>query len=220
MIEIDSLSKHFLLPDTSYLKVFDTMNITIDTGDFVAIMGQSGQGKTTFLNILSGLERNYTGSVKVLGKKLEELSESEITSFRGRHISYVFQDYNLIDSLTVEENIELILDINKLSRRYSIDDILSIVGLSSKKKSYPIELSGGEKQRVALARSFIGRSDIILADEPTGSLDEGNARRVMVLLKQLWKETGCTIIMITHSEDIAYFAESQYILRDRQLIKK
>ena len=219
MIQIKWLSKSFILPDNTKLEIFENVDIDITSWEFVAVMWQSGQWKTTLLNILAGLEREYVWSVKILWKRIDTLPEFELTKFRGKHISYVFQEYNLIDSLTVEENIELVLDINKIARRYSTDEILERVGLASKKYSYPTELSGWEKQRVALARSFIGVSDIILADEPTWSLDEKNAQKVMSLLTELWRETRCTIIMITHSREIAEFAWIRYKLKEKQLIK-
>jgi len=219
MIEIKQLSKSFRLPDSSQLEIFHDVDMHITSWEFVAVMGQSGQGKTTLLNILSGLEREYQGSVNIWWTDIWVLSESLMTQFRGKHISYVFQEYNLIDSLTVEENIELVLDINKIARRYRSDEILERVGLSSKKYSYPTELSGWEKQRVALARSFVWVSDIILADEPTGSLDEANAQKIMQLLTDLWKETHCTIVMITHSQEIADYAQVCYRLKDKKLLK-
>lgn len=219
MIEIIDLSKSFVLPDASSLEIFDDMSLRIKSGDFVSIMGPSGQGKTTLLNILAGIERQYRWSTQVWWKNLEDMSDSEITRFRGKNISYVFQEYNLIDSLTVEENIELVLDINHIKRRYETDDILKRVWLTGKKKSYPTELSWWEKQRVALARSFVGEARLILADEPTGSLDEKNATRVMELLRDLWREAGCTIIMITHDEKIAQYAELHYTLKNKKLIQ-
>ena len=221
MIEITQLTKRFLLPDNSHLEIFDAMDFSVDTWKFIALMGQSGQGKTTFLNILAWLERDYIWKVQILGNDLKNLSDTEITSFRGKHISYIFQEYNLIESLTVEENIELVLDINHIKRRYETDDILARVWLSDKKRRYPTELSGGEKQRTAIARSFIGETDIILADEPTGSLDEKNAMQVMQLLQELWSDTRqCTIIMITHSTEIAQYAQEQYILEHKKFSKK
>ena len=220
MIEITKLTKRFLLPDNSHLEIFDSMDFTVDSWEFIALMWQSGQGKTTFLNILAWLERDYTWRVQILWNNLQDLDDKEITSFRGKHISYIFQEYNLIESLSVEENIELVLDINHIKRRYESDDILRRVWLLEKKRSYPRELSGWEKQRTAIARSFIGETDIILADEPTGSLDEKNATQVMQLLQELWSDTQCTIIMITHSSEIAQYAQKQYILEHKKFFKK
>lgn len=219
MIKIDTLTKSFSLPDSSTLTIFQDVNFSVGSWEFVAIMWQSGQGKTTLLNIIAWLEREYSGSVTILWTSLDTLTESDITRFRGKHMSYVFQEYNLIDSLTVQENIELVLDINKITRRFTTDEILERVGLLSKKYSYPTELSGWEKQRVALARSFMWKSDIILADEPTGSLDEKNAQIVMQLFIDLWRETKCSVVMITHAEEIAAFAETHYILREKQIVK-
>ena len=219
MIEIYSLTKSFSTPENEILKLFENMNLRFETWDFVALMWPSGQWKTTFLNMLSGLESDYTGSIQIADTKLESLTESQRTAFRGKHISYVFQDYNLIDTLTVEENIDLVLDINHTKRRYSTDEILTKVWLLSKKKSFPNQLSWGEKQRVALARAFVSVTDIILADEPTGSLDEKNEKKVMELFQTLWKESGVTLVMITHSETVASYAANKYILADHTFKK-
>ena len=214
MILIQSLSKYFELPNKEKLLLFENMNLSFETWDFIALMWPSGQWKTTFLNMIAGLESDHAGSIQINEVYLESLSESQRTAFRGKHISYVFQDYNLIDTLTVEENIDLVLDINHTERRYTTDEILIKVGLLAKKKSFPSQLSGGEKQRVALARSFVSVTDIILADEPTGSLDEKNESNIMELFQTLWKESGVTLLMITHSEKVASYAASRYHLQD------
>lgn len=219
MITVEKLSKSYMLPDGEKLEIFRDMDMSIKSWEFVVCMGPSGQGKTTFLNILAGLVSDYSGSVEILGKKLETMSEAEKTAFRGKHIAYVFQEYNLIESLTVEENIELVCDINATQKRYSVDEILEKVWLLSKKYRYPFELSWGEKQRVALARSFISHTDIILADEPTWSLDEVNAKKVMALFHDLWKESGVTLIMITHSPEVASYGSCQYVLSDSRFKK-
>ncbi len=218
MIKITQLQKKFILPDENYLHVFENMDLEIHAWDFISVMWPSGQWKTTLLNILAWIDRHFYWKIELIWCDLGSLKDSEIHTFRGKNISYVFQEYNLIDSLTVEENIELVLDINHIKRRYETDEILEKVWLSDKKKSYPTELSWGEKQRVALARSFVGETRIILADEPTGSLDEKNATRVMELLRDLWRETACTIVMITHSEDIASYAQKHYKLENKTLI--
>lgn len=219
MITVNNLSKSFTDPNGDEMFLFQDMNLNFSTGSFTALMWQSGRGKTTLLNMIAGLESDYLGSIIIDDTMLETLTDREKTLFRGKHMSYVFQEYNLIETLTVGENIDLIIEINKNARRFSTDDILQKVGLLDKKQSYPFVLSWWEKQRVALARSFVSVTDIILADEPTGSLDEKNAQAVMEILRDLWKDTGVTIIMITHSESMASYAEDVYQLEQKNFKK-
>lgn len=219
MIKIEKLSKKFQSTEGQDIEIFRELNLEIKAGEFIAIMGPSWRGKTTLLNMISWLDRDFLWDIKVMGTSLPLLSDREITSFRWGNISYIFQDFNLIDNLSVEENIDLILDINKTKRRFTTDEILKKVGLSSKKHQYPFLLSGWEKQRVAIARAFVSDTKIILADEPTGSLDEKNANNIMNILTDLWKNSWITIIMITHASDVARFSETRYELLDYKLQK-
>lgn len=175
-------------------------------------MGASGAGKSTILSIIAGILAPDTGSVTLGKTDITRLKTDEIISFRGRHIAFIFQAFELIPNLTVEENIDLVLDISHAPRRYATPDILEKVGLTGKGNRYPYELSGGEQQRVAIARAFVADVPYLLADEPTGNLDEGNAKRIMDILDSLHRETKNTIVMITHDRDIASRADDTWKL--------
>lgn len=213
------MSKKFLSSQWQDVEIFRDLDITIESWEFIAIMWPSGRWKTTLLNMVSWLDRSFSWDIKVMWTLISSLSDKELTAFRWKHISYIFQDFNLIDNLTVEENIDLIIDINKTKRRFTTDQILEKVGLITKKHQYPFLLSGGEKQRVAIARAFVSDTKIILADEPTGSLDEKNANNIMNILTDLWKNSWVTIIMITHASDVAWFSQLRYELVDYTLQK-
>lgn len=198
MIAFDQVTKSYTTggETVTILKDFD---LEIQTGEFVAIMGPSGSGKSTLLGLAGGIITPDSGSVKLGEAELSALSDAQATEFRGANIAYIFQSFELISTLTVRENIELPLDINQgVARAYSVDEILTRVGLSGKGDRYPDQLSGGERQRVAIARAFIGKFPYLYADEPTGNLDRANAERVMDLIAELHAETGNTILMITH----------------------
>jgi putative ABC transport system ATP-binding protein len=198
MIAFDQVTKSYTTggETVTILKDFD---LEIQTGEFVAIMGPSGSGKSTLLGLAGGIITPDSGSVKLGATELSTLSDAQATEFRGANITYIFQSFELIATLTVRENIELPLDINQgVARAYSVDEILSRVGLIGKGDRYPDQLSGGERQRVAIARAFIGKFPYLYADEPTGNLDRANAERVMDLIAELHAETGNTILMITH----------------------
>jgi putative ABC transport system ATP-binding protein len=219
MITISQLSKVFSSPEWEKIEIFNQLDLSIPAWEFVSIMWPSWRGKTTLLNMISWLDTDYTGNISLFWQSYKDFSPSQITSFRGKNISYIFQDFNLIENLTVEENIDLILDINKTKRRFTTSEILEKVWLLSKKNQYPFLLSGGEKQRVAIARAFVSETKILLADEPTWSLDLKNSHNVMSLLVDLWKNSWVTIIMITHAKEIALYSSIQYELIDFKLKK-
>ncbi|MDC0506285.1 ABC transporter ATP-binding protein [Candidatus Gracilibacteria bacterium] len=219
MIQAKKLNKHYNIGTSEENIIFDTLDIEIKKGEFVAIIGSSGSGKTTFLNMVAGLIDFDSGSLVVNETELSKLDQNEKTRFRGQNISFIFQDFHLIDNLTVEENIDLIIDLNKLKRRYETSDILKKVGLENKAKQYPFNLSGGEQQRVAIARAFVGETPLLLADEPTGNLDDLNSDNIMKLIATLHKESGNTIAMITHDIEIAKQADTIYTLQKNTLKK-
>jgi putative ABC transport system ATP-binding protein len=198
MIAFDQVTKSYTTGGET-VTILKDFNLEIQTGEFVAIMGPSGSGKSTLLGLAGGIITPDSGSVKLGATELSALSDAQATEFRGANIAYIFQSFELIATLTVRENIELPLDINQgVARAYSVDEILTRVGLSGKGDRYPDQLSGGERQRVAIARAFIGKFPYLYADEPTGNLDRANAERVMDLIAELHGETGNTILMITH----------------------
>lgn len=217
MIQIKNLNKKFS-SSSGDVEIFKNLNLEIKDGEFIALIWPSGSGKSTFLNLLSGLEREFSGEILIDGKSLKELSDEEMTDFRGKNISYIFQNFKLIDNLTVEENVDLILELNGLERNFETKEILEIVGLASKSQNLASFLSGWESQRVAIARAFVWKTKIMLADEPTGALDIKNKKIIMDLIAELHKKTNNTIIMITHDDEVAKIADSVYKMQDYSLI--
>ncbi len=202
MIKIQNLKK--IYKDCVAL---DTVSMHIRKGEFVAIIGASGSGKTTMLNIIGGLDTDYMGSCVVRNKEMSSLSDVECCTLRSRYISYVYQFFNLISFLTVKENVCLASQIKgKKVDEKELNQVLKSLGLEHKKNRFANELSGGQQQRVAIARAILAHTDIILADEPTGNLDGENAKNVMDILKVLNKE-GKTIVLVTHDLKIANYAD-------------
>lgn len=220
MINIKKLNKIYPNKNGKDTIIYKDMDLKIEKGSFISVLGTSGSGKTTFLNLISGLDNFQNGSIEINQQKLESLSDDEKTAFRAKNISFIFQQFNLIDNLTVEENIDLIIELNKIERRYTTKELLKIVGLWDKLKAYPYNLSGWEQQRVAVARAFVWKTPILLADEPTWNLDDANSKIVMTLIQKLHKESGNTIIMITHDLKIAKIADSSFFLEKHALIEK
>lgn len=183
-------------------------------------MGASGAGKSTILSLIAGIISPECGSISLGETDITTLTRDAMIQYRGKNIAFIFQAFELIPNLTVEENIDLVLDISHAPRRYVTSEILEKVWLTGKWHRYPTELSGGEQQRVAIARAFVADVPYLLADEPTGNLDEGNASRVMDIIDILHKETGNTIVMITHDADIASRADIVWKLHGGKLQKK
>lgn len=202
MIKIQNLKKVY-----KDCVALDTVSMHIRKGEFVAIIGASGSGKTTMLNIIGGLDTDYMGSCVVRNKEMSSLSDVECCTLRSRYISYVYQFFNLISFLTVKENVCLASQIKgKKVDEKELNQVLKLLGLEHKKDRFANELSGGQQQRVAMARAILAHTDIILADEPTGNLDGENAKNVMDILKALNKE-GKTIVLVTHDLKIANYAD-------------
>ncbi len=192
------------------VEVLHGLDLEIPAGDFVALMGPSGSGKTTLLNLIGGLDRPTSGEVEVDGVRVDAMSPSKLAQWRGRHVGFVFQFYNLLPVLTAQRNVELPLLLSKMSgaeRRRRALTALTIVGLEDRAKHYPRELSGGQEQRVAIARAIVSDPTLILADEPTGDLDRQTADEILNLLEVLNREHGKTIIMVTHDPRAAGHAK-------------
>ena len=217
MIALQKISKSYN-SHSEKVTLFTDLDWHIQTGSFTALMGASGAGKSSLISLIAGIISPDSGSIHLGHTDITTLSRDEMIAYRGSHIAFIFQAFELIPNLTVTENIDLVLDISHAPRRYTTDEILSRVGLEGKGSRYPTELSGGEQQRVAIARAFVADVPYLLADEPTGNLDEVNAGRIMELITELHRETGNTIIMITHDRDIAGYADETYRLHDRKLI--
>lgn len=192
------------------VSVIRDLSFVIPAGTFLAIMGPSGSGKSTLLNVMAGIDRPTSGSVVVAGTRLDSLSEGAMARWRARHIGYVFQTYNLIPVLTAAENVELPLALTHLTRRERAEHVktaLRLVGLDDRMNHYPRQLSGGQEQRVGVARAIVSDPTMILADEPTGNLDRESADDILTLLARLNRELGKTIVMVTHDPRAAERAQ-------------
>ena len=221
MIKIENLSKVFRTEEVETVAL-DGVNLSVEEGEFVAIMGPSGCGKSTLLNIMGLLDNPTSGSYLLDGQEVGSLKESQRTSVRKGKIGFVFQSFNLIDELNVEENVELplkYLGVPAAERKQRTKEILRRLELSHRAKHYPQQLSGGQQQRVAIARAVIMNPKLILADEPTGNLDSKNGKEVMDLLTDLHKE-GTTIVMVTHSQRDASYADRIINLFDGKIVEE
>lgn len=216
IIKVENVYKDFKLGEID-VNVLRGIDLSIFKGEFVSIMGPSGSGKSTLLYLIGGLDKPTSGSIYVNGVNLSEQNDREESIMRRQQMVFIFQFYNLVPNLNVEENITLpiILDGKRVKDyRKQLDEILEIVGLSDRRKHTPRELSGGQQQRVAIARSLINDPEIILADEPIGSLDSKTGNEIMNLFKKINKEKGKTIIQVTHSEEAAKFGQRTIFIKD------
>lgn len=216
LIQIKQLNKYYQMGD-QLLHVLKNVELTIYKNDFVSIMGPSGSGKSTLINVLGFLDNDFEGDYLFEGKALEHRTDQQISALRNKRVGFVFQDFNLIANMTVEENVRLPLLYDGLSARQTKDrvkDALDKVGLADKLKQKPSELSGGQKQRVAIARALINQPQFIIADEPTGALDTKTSAAIMAILTNLHKEQGVTIIMVTHDPRIRQFASRHITIVD------
>ena len=219
MIKTENLSMLFTTEDVQ-TKALNEVSLEIKKGEFVAIMGPSGCGKSTLLNILGTLDSSTSGKYFFDGKEIDKMSESQLTSFRKGNIGFVFQNFNLIDELTVYENVELplvYLGMKTLQRKERVNKVLEKVNLLHRANHYPQQLSGGQQQRVAIARAVVTECKLLLADEPTGNLDSVNGIEVMELLSELNRQ-GTTIIIVTHSQRDAKYAHRVIQLLDGQIV--
>ena len=219
MINVENIKKTFATDDVETVAL-NGINLEVKKGEFLAIMGPSGCGKTTLLNILGLLDNPSEGRYYLNGKEVSTLKEKELTSLRRGTIGFVFQSFNLIDELNVQENVELPLTyigVKKEERRQRVSAILKKLNIGHRAMHYPHQLSGGQQQRVAIARAVICNPDLILADEPTGNLDSQHGKEVLDLLQQLHEE-GTTIIMVTHNQRDALYADRILNMFDGQII--
>ena len=193
------------------------VNVVIGDGDWLAIQGPTGHGKSTLLQILGALDRPTSGTVELDGQELTGLRESQLTKVRATSIGFIFQTFNLIPTLSAQENIEAALvplDLGTGQRRERARQALAEVGLGDRARHLPSELSGGQQQRVAIARALVKKPGVLLADEPTGNLDEGTRDEIMTLLEELWRERGLTLVTVTHDSSVARRAQRTAIMRN------
>src|SRR5204862_1531600 len=203
------------------IHVLQSLNLDVDKGDFVAFMGPSGSGKTTLLNLLGGLDVPTHGSITVAGDEITHMSGSKLTTWRARHVGFIFQMYNLIPVLTAFQNVELPLlltSLSKADRRKHVETALGVVGLADRMHHYPRQLSGGQEQRVGIARAIVADPTFLLCDEPTGDLDRKSADEVVELLDRLVREYGKTVLMVTHDPLAAKRAHVTRLLEKGALV--
>ena len=220
ILETKDLRKIYGSGDTE-VRALDGVNLTVEHGEFVAVVGTSGSGKSTLLHMLGGLDRPTGGTVMVDGKDIFTLKDDALTIFRRRKIGFVFQNYNLVPVLNVHENIVLPIHLDGagVDTAY-VDQIIQVLGLESKLQNFPNNLSGGQQQRVAIARALAAKPAIILADEPTGNLDSKTSQDVMSLLKVTSQKFSQTIVMITHNEEIAQMADRIIRIEDGRIVTR
>ena len=221
IIKLNDVHRDYKMGD-DIVKALDGIDVSIEKNDFVAIMGPSGSGKSTMMNMVGALDLATKGDILLDGENIELFDESHLAEIRGRKIGFIFQQFNLIPTLTAKENVMLPMlfqgyDLEE--RETTAEKLLEMVGLSDRLEHYPNQLSGGQQQRVSIARSLANNPEVILADEPTGNLDSQSGINVMETLKKLHKEEKKTIIMITHDPELTKYAERIAYLKDGQVIK-
>jgi putative ABC transport system ATP-binding protein len=221
LIQVRGLNKQYRR-GSEQIQVLQGLNLDVDKGDFVAFMGPSGSGKTTLLNLLGGLDVPTAGTISVAGDEITHMSSGKLTDWRARHVGFVFQVYNLIPVLTAYQNVELPLLLTRLSksdRRKHVETALSIVGLADRVHHYPRQLSGGQEQRVTIARAIVSDPTFLLCDEPTGDLDRKSADEIMALIQELVDKHGKTVLMVTHDPVVAARAHTVLHLEKGVLVE-
>jgi len=217
IIGITNLKKSYTVGEVQ-TAVLQGIDMQVGAGEIGVILGPSGSGKTTLMNIIGGIDRGDTGSVIVDGVAVHQLSDERLTDYRRRHIGFVFQFYNLVPNLTVAENIEVVANISQTP--LNVDEVLTAVAMLDKKHRFPRELSGGEQQRVSIARAVIKNPKLLLCDEPTGALDFETSRSILHLLQQVNQTYGTTILMVTHNTAIAAMAHHAFRLRSGEIVEE
>lgn len=221
-LEIKNLKKYYGTKN-NITKAVNDLSLEVETGEFVAIMGASGSGKTTLLNCISTIDEVTSGHIVIDGKDITELKEKELASFRRENLGFVFQDFNLLDTLTISENISLALIINKEDANQvekKVKDIAEKLGIEEILNKYPYEVSGGQKQRCACARALINKPKLILADEPTGALDSKSSRMLLETMDEMNEKLNATILMVTHDSFSASFCKRVLFLKDGEIFNE
>ena len=205
LLETRDLKKHYQM-GTSIVRALDGVSLTVEQGDFLALLGTSGSGKSTLLNLVAGLDRPSDGSLRIFDQDLARMSSAELSLHRRRNVGIIFQSFNLVSTMSALENVALPLmfaDVPRVERDAEAARLLDAMGLADRRQHRPRELSGGEQQRVAIARALANQPHLLLADEPTGNLDSRTSREILTLLKQLNERDGKTIVMVTHDPALA-----------------
>ena len=219
VLRTEELTREYGFGDNKVVAL-NHVSFSVEEGEFVTILGPSGSGKSTLLHLLGGVDKPTSGKVYIGGQSIYEMKERELTAFRRREIGQIYQFYNLIPVLNVEENIclPMLLD-HRQAERKDLDELLDLLGLTERVNHLPSELSGGQQQRVAIGRALISKPKLILADEPTGNLDQKNSREIIKLFRELNEKYGQTILLITHDEKIAEHAERILVIEDGRIVK-
>ena len=221
VIEVKNLFKLYRVGD-SIVRALNGINLSIYAGEFCAIVGTSGSGKSTLLNMLAGLEKPTKGEVVINGEHMERLKEDQLVSFRRDHIGFIFQSFHLIGTMNALENVALPLSFRgerKESRLKKADAMLDMVNLKKHKKHLPNQMSGGQQQRVGVARALVVEPEIIFADEPTGNLDSHTSKEVMELMQKVVREQNRTLVMVTHDNELAAYADRVFHIIDGEIVK-
>lgn len=219
MIEISRLIKT-LYGGGHKVEILKSIDLTIQNGQFIAITGHSGSGKTTLLSLIAGLDSPTGGTIHIDGQDITKLNEDELAVLRGKRFGFIFQNFHLIPTLTAVENVVLSAELNNTpGATKKSEDLLGMVGLGDRMHHYPAQLSGGEQQRLSLARAFVNDPDIILADEPTGNLDSKNSDRIMELIRELHRVKQATIVLVTHESQVANQSQRILTLEDGKIIE-
>jgi len=220
-VRAENVTRHYPMGE-SLIRAVDGVSLTIEPGEFVALLGQSGSGKSTLLNLLAGLDRPTSGSVSVRGRDLAKMSSEELARYRRNDVGMVFQSFHLISSMTIAENVELPMrfaEVERAERAQRVRESLDRVGLSKRLEHRPAQLSGGEQQRVSLARALSNRPSLLLADEPTGNLDSRTGEDILNLIRDISLSLGMTVVMVTHERVLAErFAQRLIFLADGKLV--
>lgn len=218
MIEIIGLTKVYKMPGGVKVKALDGVDLSVERGEFVAVMGSSGSGKSTLLHVIGGVDVPTSGRVEIDGENIHKMKPSEQAAFRRRKVGIIYQAYNLIPTLTVEENIVLPLLLDKRKPvREDVEKLLGFLGLQDRRRHLPGQLSGGQQQRTAIGRILMGKPEILLADEPTGNLDSTNTMEIMNFLSRI-NELGQTILLVTHDEGVGGAAKRKLLMKDGKII--
>lgn len=219
VVKTEALTKQFTKGGHTITPLRD-VHFTMEKGEFVSLMGASGSGKSTLLNLVAGIDQPTSGQITVAGQQITGLSRSRLARWRAQHVGYIFQTHNLVPVLTAFENVELpllLLPFSRAERQRRVEIAMQAVGLTDRADHYPRQLSGGQEQRVGIARAIVANPTIVVADEPTGDLDEDTAIQILDLLKRLNSELGMTLLMVTHDVDAANIASRRYRLEHGQL---
>ncbi|MGI9517365.1 MAG: ABC transporter ATP-binding protein [Pirellulaceae bacterium] len=220
LVELNGVTKTFTKGDET-ITPLELVDLEIQAGEFVSLMGPSGTGKSTLLNLVSGIDRPDAGTITVDGVDVTSLSRSQLADWRAANLGYIFQTHNLIPVLTTYENVELptlLLKLSASERRQRVDLALEAVGLTDRAEHYPRQLSGGQEQRVGIARAIVAHPKVVVADEPTGSLDKKTSEQIQILLQRLNRELDITLLMVTHDIEVAGIATRRLVLEDGTIV--